>query len=205
MKYSRSRSKPRKMRLSFGSSASSSSKPICARQSVGAGTMTGIAEIVEIAEVDADAVARRAARRARSRRLPRRGDRTAARCVRQPANQRLGSFAACAVRRSRPRAAAPMRWVSDSRSPATTSGPTGKPERLQRPGRGDNTRRRRCRTARASMSRAQPVAAGDAAVALAIGGVEIGRRARSAALAQGRVGDRAAANLASSADGVGAR
>ena len=58
MKYSRSSSEPRNTRLSSGNSGSSSSNPICWMQSRRRTDHHGIAEIVEIAEIDADAIAR---------------------------------------------------------------------------------------------------------------------------------------------------
>ncbi len=171
MKYSRSRSKPRKIRLSFGNSASSSSKPICSQTiRIGPAPRPGRRNHRGSGRTRRPS-ARRSARRARPHRLPGRPNRTAARRCGNRRTTSSDSWRRCSAISSSIRAA--MRWVRLILKSGKHIRLDREPERLQRRRRGEIFRGRDIERPQRHVG-AQPVAAGDLAVELAIGGVEIG-------------------------------
>ena len=105
-----------------------------ARLPSGSGTHDGIAEPVEIAHVDADAIGEELLVERDRVGLACRGDGSAARRSRQPANQASGRRRRRGVRGFVLERGRPCGGVSVSRRPATTFGPNGGAERLQRAG-----------------------------------------------------------------------
>ena len=151
----------------------------------GARNRDRVAETVEIAEYDADAVARRSARTARPRLPP-----APARCigsssVRQPANQNVGIARCRDVAISRPRVGRSRGGSAEIRSPAWTSGPTGTPSACRGAGVG-NIRAATISNGQSDDVGRQAETAGHQPVTLAIGRIEIGAARDRSALAQRR-------------------
>ena len=106
--------------------------------------------------------------------------------MRQPANQVSGLLRASASGISSSMRAA-MRWVSERRSPEITSPATGTPSACSAPSGGKILGAGHVERPEHDIA-AKPETAGEAALALAIGGVEIGAAGDLLAVAQGRIG-----------------